>query len=155
MELPEGWVELPEEKRTASDYLLEYAVAENNNVKLVFYYRGHRIGTGGAADFLSVLSEPPHELSPEEFLSVDLVVRNAADADFFLLSSSRTEDLNGKRVLIVEGIWKKSGLVDMGIFIDSDSTGSAVQEVHFEASQNDYQNYIDQVEKSLKTVVWK
>jgi hypothetical protein len=154
MELPEGWFECPAEKRTASDYLTEYRAPESANARLLFYYRGNRIGPGGAADFLKVLSLPDHELTEEEFSSVDLVIRNASDPDFFLLSSSRTEEINGKRVLIVEGIWKKGGLVDMGIFIDSDKTGSAVQEIHFEAPQSEYELFVGQAEKALKTIVW-
>lgn len=154
MELPEGWLECVQEKRTASDYLTEYRAPESANAKLLFYYRGHRIAPGGAADFLKVLSLPDHELTDQEFSSVDLVIRNASDPDFFLLSSSRTEELNGKRVLIVEGIWKKGGLVDLGVFIDSDKTGSAVQEIHFEAPQSEYELFVDQAEKSLKSIVW-
>ena len=154
MELPDGWVECLLEKRTATDFLKEYRSPESAEVKLAFYYRGKRIAPDGAADFLKVLSQPDHELSEEEFDSVDLVVRNASDPDFFLLSSSRTEEISGKRVLIVEGIWKKSDLVDLGLFIDSDKTGSAVQEIHFEAPQSEYGLFVDQVEKSLKTIVW-
>lgn len=154
MELPDGWVECLPEKHTSGDFLKEYRAPENANVKLLFYYRGNRIGSGGAADFLKVLSLPDHELSEEEFSSVDLVIRNASDPDYFLLSSSRTEEINGKRVLVVEGIWKKGGLVDLGLYIDSDKTGSAVQEIHFEAPQSEYELFVDQAEKSLRTIVW-
>lgn len=154
MELPEGWLECPLEKRTASDYIREFRAPTNEDVKIAFYYRGNRIGQGGATDFLTVLALPDHELSSEEFESVDVVVRNASDADFFLLSSSRTETIKGKRLLIVEGIWKKSGLVDLGLFIDSDKTGSAVQEVHYEAPEKDYEHFVEQVEKAFQTIVW-
>jgi hypothetical protein len=154
MDLPDGWVECLSEKRTASDFLREFRAPESAEVKLSFYYRGKRIAPGGAADFLQVLSLPDHELSQEEFDSVDLVIRNASDPDFFLLSSSRTETINGKRVLLVEGIWKNGGLVDMGVFIDSDKTGSAVQEVHYQAPQKDYEHFVEEVENSLKTIVW-
>jgi hypothetical protein len=153
MELPHGWIEIPVEKHIASDFLKEYRAPENEEVKLSFYYRGKRIAPGGAADFLTVLALPDHELSEEEFISVDLVVRNASDPEFFVLSSSRTEMINGKRVLIVEGIWN-TGIVDMAMFIDSDKTGSAVQEVHYQAPEKDFGRYVEQVEDSFKTIVW-
>ncbi len=155
LELPAEWIELPPEKHTGKDFVREFRAAANENVKLAFYYRGHRIAPGGADDFKHVLAQENHELSAEEFLSVDLVVRNASDADYFTLSHCRTEDLGGKRVLIVEGVWKTSVLADFGIFIDSDLTGSAVQEIHFLAPEKEYMNYIDQIEQIVKTIVWK
>ncbi len=155
LELPAGWVELLPEKRTAKDFLREYRAAESEHVKLAFYYRGHRIGQGGADDFKNVLAQEDHELSPDEYLSVDLVVRNAAEADFFTLSHCRTETLAGKRVLIVEGVWNAGNQADFGIFIDSDLSGSAVQEIHFMAPEKEYMHYIEQVEQILKAIVWK
>ncbi|CAN5308227.1 hypothetical protein BH11CYA1_BH11CYA1_45870 [soil metagenome] len=153
MELPIGWVECPDEQHTGSDFIKEFRAPESEEIKLTFYYRGKRIGAGGAADFLAVLALPDHELSEEEFISVDLVVRNASDPEYFLLSSSRTETMNGKRVLLVEGIWS-SGIVDMAMFIDSDKTGSAVQEVHYQAPEKDFGMYVEQVDSSFKTIVW-
>jgi hypothetical protein len=106
-------------------------------------------------EFQNILAHDAHELTTEELEQVEIVIRNASDEEYFSLSSSHTEDINGKRILIVEGVWKTSGLADYGLFIDSDNTGSAVQEIHFLAPERDYVNYIDQIEQVLASIVWK
>lgn len=155
LELPHGWTKCPEEQRNSNVYLTEYRSQENEEVKLSFFYRGQRIPRVAAEEFQNLLAQPAHELSPEELDQIDIVLRNAADEEYFSVSSSHTQDLNRKRVLIVEGIWLNSGTVDYGIFIDSDNTGSAVQEIHFLAPEDEYVNYIEQIEAVLASINWK
>lgn len=155
LELPPGWSACPEEQRTSGDYLKEFRSEESEDVKLSFYYRGQRIPRLAAEEFQKILANPAHELSAEELEQAEIVIRNAADEEYFSISSSHTEDLHGKRVLIVEGVWKTSGQADYGIFIDSDNTGSAVQEIHFLAPEREYVNYIDQIEQVLASITWK
>ncbi|HMW89000.1 MAG TPA: hypothetical protein PKN86_03790 [Candidatus Obscuribacter sp.] len=155
LELPPGWTPCPEDQRTSGAYLKEFRSQESEDVKLSFYYRGQRIPRVAAEEFQNILAHDAHELTTEELEQVEIVIRNASDEEYFSLSSSHTEDINGKRILIVEGVWKTSGLADYGLFIDSDNTGSAVQEIHFLAPERDYVNYIDQIEQVLASIVWK
>jgi len=155
MRLPHGWTTCPAERSTGEDFLREFHPGERDDVRLSFYYRGHRIARGGASDFLAVLGQPEHELSAAEAQSVDLVIRDASEKAWFRIDSIRTDRLNGKRALVVEGVWRKSGLGDLGIFIDADGTGSAVQEIHFLAPIDVYSSYLAVAQGALRSIVWK
>lgn len=155
MQLPEGWFEREVEETTSHTFMRQFQAADNEEVTLSFYYRGHRTSDGDATNFLRVLGQPDHELSSEEAKSVRSIIRNASDADWFLTNSIRTENLKGKCVLMLEGIWKASDLADLGVFVDSDGTGSAVQEIHFTAPKDEYSKYLAMIEEALKSVKWK
>ncbi len=155
MQLPENWVEAKAAKTLANDHLREFVSSANADVKLCFYYRGKTIAAGAARDFCGVLQEPEHILTEEEIESLSIVLRNAAYAESFSTSSIKTETINGKRVLIVEGIWQVNQIFDLSIFIDSDKSGSAVQEIHFFAPALNYVNYLKEAQEAIESITWK
>jgi hypothetical protein len=138
-----------------TDVLREFAPQGNDTIKLSFYYRGRRIGATTGSRFVDVLSRPERQLSVQEKEAIGLVLRDASDPEWFELKSLRTIRLKGKSVLLYEGSWKKSGLADMGIFIDADGTGTAVQEIHFVAPEKDYQACLQRVSQALESIEWK
>lgn len=153
--LPAAYQERPDEAVNDAVYVRKFSHSENTDVAFVFFYRGRRLPQASAESFLRTLALAPHEVEAAEFGDLDLVVREASNPENFILSSCRTENKSGRRVLIVEGIWKASGLVEYGVFIDSDGTGSAVQELHFNAPQIDYADHIDEIEALLDNIAWK
>jgi hypothetical protein len=155
MQLPENWVEAKAAKTSANDHLREFVSSANEDVKLCFYYRGKTIGAGSARDFHGILQEPDHMLSEEEIESLSIVLRNAAYAESFSTSSIKTQTVNGKRVLIVEGIWRVNQIFDLSIFIDSDNTGSVVQEIHFFAPALNSDNYLKDAHEAIESITWK
>lgn len=155
MQLPEGWLEREPPPRTSHTFIREFQAADNEEVTLSFFYRGHRTAAGDAENFLSVLAKPAHELSTEEADSIRVVIRDASEGKWFSTNSIRTEDLKGKSVLVLEGVWKQSDVADLGIFVDSDGTGSAVQEIHFLAPKTEYAKYLRVVDEALQSVKWK
>ncbi len=155
MQLPENWVEAKAVKTLAGDQLREFISSANEDVKLCFYYRGKTIAAGAARDFCGILQEHDHMLSEEEIESLSIVLRNAAYAESFATSSIKTQTINGKRVLIVEGIWRVNQIFDLSIFIDSDNTGSAVQEIHFFAPALNYASYLNDALVAIESITWK
>lgn len=155
MNLPDGWTEIKQAPREDLVHIKEFVSPLNSETKVMFYYRGRRVDKNTGDSFVHILSQDDHELTAEEFGTITIVLNNASIPDYFQVSSCRTETINGKRVLLVEGIWKDGGLLNLGVFIDSDKTGTAVQEVHYVAPQEHYASYIGDIEKAISEIVWK
>jgi hypothetical protein len=73
----------------------------------------------------------------------------------FQRRAARTENINGRRVLVVEGHWADHGL-DMYIVVADDSRdGSHTHEIYFAAPHRMYALYLDAWLASLRTIRWK
>lgn len=155
MSLPDGWIEVEKDPRPDTVHVKEFECPENSETRIMFYYRGRRVDTTTGDNFVRILSIPDHELSEQEFSDIVVILNNASEPDNFEVSSCRTETINGKRVLMLEGIWKDGGVLNLGMFIDSDNTGTAVQEVHYLAPESHYATYIEEIEQAIGAIVWK
>lgn len=108
-----------------------------------------------AEAFHDVLAKPAHVLSSPELKSIAEVLDAKSDASVFNTLSARTESLNGKSVLIVEGRYKEKQVDTYALFLDSDGTGGAVQEVYYQAPKADFMSKLKAAKEALKTVEWK
>lgn len=155
-EIPLNWLDLgPEARLNHGPFVKEYAPTENEEVKLTFYYRGKRVDKQSGQDFLRVLKQPPHQVSAQDKELLSLVIREASMEDWFETYSMYTEKLNGKTVLFLDGLWLKSNLRSLSLFIDTDNTGTAVQELHFSAPQDQFGDYIEEAMAAFETIKWK
>lgn len=140
----------------ANDSFQEYHLSSNANVKFYFEYRGRRMGTESSKVFHDTLEKPPHTLAPQEIESLHQVLgANRSNKDDFKINSARTEDLNGKRVLTIEGRYPHHGLSARTVFVDSDGTGSAVQEITFQAPTAEFFKNTAVSLNALKSIKWK
>lgn len=158
MDLPSTWTAGTVQQNVfAADAYKEFNPDKDVDVKMCFYYRGIRTGRYAGEAFQKVLKEAPHDLSDEEYSSLQETLRNK-DADYFTKTSARTEDINGKRVLVVEGSFSnnKSNQTDnKTIYVDSDGTGTAVQEIYFQAPAGKYKQYAADADRAFKSINWK
>jgi hypothetical protein len=159
--LPDGWrhvdVQLPSGNNA---FYREYCLKDNPGVKLCFYYRGQRTTSGTAEAFSELLGSPPHELTEFELNHPGVLetLRNRDAGKGFTVTDARTCMLGGKLVLAVQGYFAEAKPVRQdvyAIYIDSDGTGSAVQEIYFQAPQLEYAEQIDFIQKSLAQIRWK
>ncbi len=156
IDLPGGW-------KNGTDYnngqhsatYKEFHPAAAPDCQLGFYYRGHRTSESAGCNFHNLLQKPPHNLSEQELKSLGEIVRDKANPKDFTATSARTEDLNGKRVLMIEGEYTASKQVAKHMFIDSDGTGTAVQEVFFQADSKQYPKYSPAASDAMKSIKWK
>lgn len=155
MTLPQGWGDgkLPA-GATTSGTLKLFSPPGDAESRLGFFYRGQRVSDGSAAAFKRVLESPAHALSPSEISELKEVMRDKDPSSFKTLSV-RTEDLAGRRVLIVEGTYTSFNHDAYSIYVDSDGTGSAVQELWFEAPKVSYSKQLKFVKDSFATIKWK
>ena len=156
IDIPPGWQEGTAQKPTGGSSLFrEFHPADNPEVRLCFYYRGRRISEEAGQAFHSMLEQPPHVLKPEELQPLREVLREKLNSKDFNLLFAKTEEMNGKRVLVVEGAYNNSQLKTRELFVDSDGTGTAVQEIYYQAPRNDYARFQPAALSALKSIRWK
>jgi len=139
-----------------NDHYEDYMINGDKDAVLSFYYRGKRCNDYSGKAFLKTLKAPPHELTDDEFATLQEIMR-VKNSKVFTKKSARTEDINGKRVLVVEGTQEKGKpeeKEEKSLFIDSDGTGTAVQEVFFLAPLNKYREHLAEVNKALSSINW-
>lgn len=155
MHLPDGWKETePEVKVVFMERLREFRSQDDPAVEISLYYRGQPIARAAANRLLSVLEKPSHSLTEQEVDAVSVVLRDASDSDWFDLRSARTETLKGRKVLVCEGVWKRSGIVDLGVFIDRNGDGSEIEELHYKAPENLYQKFLGTAGRAFRSISW-
>jgi hypothetical protein len=133
----------------------EFHPADAPDAMLCFFYRGHKMSAGGAEAFKDALAKPAHILSQAELQSLSEVLRDKAKSADFNILSARTEDLKGKRVMLIEGRYRSNQEDVTSMLIDASGDGRSVQEVFFQAPKQEYTKHIGGVRQALKSIEWK
>jgi hypothetical protein len=139
----------------ANNSFQEYHLKNNNDVKIYFEYRGRPMSEGPSRNFRELLDKPPHILDSAEQAKVRDVFGAKSNPDDFKILLAKTEDLNGKRVLILEGRNPHRNTSSRTTYIDTDGSGSAVQEITYQAPTRDYMRNLTPALNALKTIKWK
>ena len=159
MTFPEGWVagEPVPNPGIGSRSFRDVHRADQPEVSVCFFYRGLPVSDGAANYFHAVLQAAPHKLTEAELESVQEILRfkTPFKSEQFLMSSARTEDINGKRVLIVEGSYAASSDRIYEIYVDADGTGRVVQEIYYQAPENSYDRHAKDVMNIVQSIKWK
>jgi len=154
LDVPAGWVRRDDVQLRSGANLIEFHPPESNEIRLNSFYRGSRVSPDSAKAFKDCLDRPPHSLKADEISSLAQVLMDKAH-DFNILSA-KTQDLNGKRVLLVEGRYRDPDkTTSQTIYVDTDGTGSAVQEISYTAPGPDYQSNLVKAQTAIKSIVWK
>lgn len=156
MDVPTDWVKRDGVHLRAGAGLDEYHPAGNNDVRLNSFYRGQRISFDAAKAFKDCLSNAPHQIAKgsDELTSLSEVLNDRSRN--FNVTQVYTEILNGKKVLIVEGAYKDAEhTTSKTIYVDSDGTGSAIQEISYTAPGALYKAHLPAAENALKSITWK
>lgn len=154
MNLPVGWAEGKTKAGPGARLVREFYPLQNPEANICFYYRGMPVSEGAALIFRALLAEPPHELVEDEFESLQEVLGNISSPEAYEKLTARTQNLNGRRVLVFEGHWMEGMRYSMDIFIDADRSGRLVQQIYFIAPLDQYRRYVESVEKAFSSIVW-
>lgn len=144
----------PEQDYMGQPRLISYQLRTDNEVTLNFYYRGTLLHPNIAKEFLLLVSKPPHQLSSEEQESMSLVLRDAAYKEYFEMGAVRTEILRERTVLVAEGKWVASGLMNLGIFFNADKHAEVIQEIHYLAPPGKFEKHIGEAVASMTSIDW-
>lgn len=156
MTIPPAWEKGPDyNNREHAGSYKEFHPYGKTDCQLGFYYRGRRTSETAGQNFKEVLEQESHELTPTEYSSLEETLRDKARAEDFTVKNARTEEINGKRVLIVEGRYNKNQNDSTHMFIDTDGTGTAVQEVFFQAPKEQYAKYAGAAKTAMESIRWR
>ncbi len=154
--LPEGWKAVAQADNVQGNSVYnDYRPTSDSSVRISFFYRGRVTSRTAGARFHALLQEPNHILSSKEIESLKETLRDKGNNGFSVLSA-RTDDLNGKRVLIVEGRYDEIQQDNRSIYIDADgTTGRVVQEIYYQAPRDSYLRYLKQAKESMNSIRWR
>lgn len=154
--LPDHWLErtLPRAADTLKTVRIAYP-ADRPNVQLRLIYRGRPLSEAAGKRFQSILSLPPHGLTPDEIMALTPVLRDLADEEIFERQAADTLELNGKKVLRFSGKWKHDPFRSASVFVDVDGSGCTIQEISFFAPDDDWASYLPHFEEMLNVMQWQ
>jgi hypothetical protein len=153
MALPEKWERRMPGPMPAAAGLVEYHPPGMEYVRLNSFYRGKRISPPAGKYFHDILQAVPHALTSEEGQNLQEVFDDKRSEDFDVISA-RTAEWNGRKVLILKGKYKAEPVLGQTIYVDSDGTGTSVQELSFTAPEKLYDQFLPDADRSLKSIRW-
>lgn len=156
MTLPAGWIEQTEGGPWFSPVSSRTFHPPETSDAVMSYMQ--TVLTGDAAGFQRLLDAPLHALKPAEikFVALEIHANTWVDSDQFHFSSARTETLNGRRVVVLEGQW----LDDAGkpfqkdyklAFLDNERRPRSVG---YSAPAALFERYWKQVRQALDSIEW-
>ncbi len=155
MTLPPNWnMKKREDKDGTQTFYEVWASPEDESTTFEFYYRATPIKDSIAKAFSLILRSDPHPLNTREIQSLGIMISYAFDKELFNLIDISTENLNGRRVLMIEGEFMQDGITRLHIFVDADNTGRAIQELIFQAPTSDYSNSVKVGERAFDSIIW-
>jgi hypothetical protein len=157
MDMPPGWIEAAGRQYTGAGArsFRKFHPPDRPDAKLCFFYRGTPVSAASAQALRAVLAEPAHDLDPSEFACLSEVLRDRSCPEQFHVRDIRAEDLNGRRLLVIEGSYERIQQDTYALCIDADGSGRFIQEVYFMAPFIDYVTCKMEVEEAIKSIVWK
>jgi hypothetical protein len=154
--LPAGWTEgKPRNNVVGNSSMRHFHPDSEQRVTICMYYRGRAVNKQAAEDFRSLIKQPARKLSHNEIESIATIIRDKADPADFILKTAKTEDFNGRRVLIVEGRYKEIEHDTICLYVDADGSGKFVQEIFYQAPVTNYGPFENEALKALNSIKWK
>jgi hypothetical protein len=153
MDIPANWIESPGQHTEDGGYLREYSAPEGADISISLYFRGRHLSDSTAAAVRGVLLKPSHSLLDAEKDAIDEVLGNAAVSEFCQLQNLRSIILNGRPVIVLEGLWQ-NGNRSIQIYISADGDAKIIQEVWFMSPDSEFHNHLPVFETALSGIKW-
>jgi len=153
MRLPPGFV--PGLVRDENRFFQEYHLESDPSIQIYFEYRGRRMSEAASNIFRDLILAAPRNVTLIEIEQYRELLQTKSDPTRFRPLIAKTQDIKGKRVLVVEGIFLKFNLQARTLYVDSDGTGSAVQEISFQTPVDRFIKYVLPGTRCLESILWK
>ena len=154
LDLPDGFVE-GKSKDDAGGFFQSYHLGSDPEIKLYLEYRGFRMGEDVSKAFHSLLSKPPHAINNAEVKNYLEVYSQKYNPDDYKIDVAETQNINGKTVLVIERVFQKFELKVRTLYVDSDGSGSAIQEISFQTPTSKSADHFANGVKALQSIKWK
>ncbi|MBI4532385.1 MAG: hypothetical protein HY711_00440 [Candidatus Melainabacteria bacterium] len=158
MTLPPGWAEVPQGEQiglAGVRSVREFKPGAQCEATLCLFFRGEPVDFYAGQQFVAVLKEPPHVLTLQQWELLVDVLGTTSDPKAFQLDEAQTLDLNGKRVLVVEGIWAVYQHKSYQIYVDVDGSGRFIQEIYFIGPKEQFEQYRSLAKQAIDSIVWQ
>ena len=156
MQFPQGFVTGEEENNTAgNNYFKEFHLGIDPDVKIYFEYRGSRISKATAEKFQKILANNTSKLTPDELKDVGEILDSKSIPEDFHIQIAKTQKVDGKSILVVEGRYIQHDLQARTFYVDADGSGRVIQEVTFQTPMAKRSKYFPDGIKALESIKWK
>ncbi|MBZ0187898.1 MAG: hypothetical protein K8F91_16750 [Candidatus Obscuribacterales bacterium] len=156
LDLPDSWKERELAQNELKTFeLREFSPSGEEEVKLCFYYRGRQVSEGSGLAFLEILKRPPHLLMKQEIESIVEILEEIAFPESFAPLGIKTEKLNQKMVLIVDGRWRAQSWDTHALYIPADKHARVVQQVYLLSPPSRYPVFLSQFKAALEAISWR
>ncbi len=156
MQFPQGFVTGEEENNTAgNNYFKEFHLGIDPDVKIYFEYRGSRISKATAEKFQKILANNTSKLTPDELRDVGEILDSKSIPEDFHIQIAKTQKVDGKSILVVEGRYIQHDLQARTFYVDADGSGRVIQEVTFQTPMAKRSKYFPDGIKALESIKWK
>lgn len=156
--IPEDWIKIEHRRdpETHTQFAL-YKHKDEQEVTLRFVRPGARIGPQTGQLFLEVIAQPENtqvDTNSAEFVHLSVLTRGAGDPEEFNTNYARVESLNGKKVLVIDGVWKNTGLACLSVFVPAAEGAAHVQEIQLYAPPDRFEQFLPSFKKVLQSIEW-
>jgi hypothetical protein len=157
MRIPHGWSW--GERRNSGSQLNSYQelfLRNNPEVTIWFFYRGSRISEASTKLFHEILAKHDHLLSKTEITSLSDVLKEQADPQSFDLLIAKAAEINGRKVLVVEGRYRETHLDRYHLYLEADlhGQGGVIQEIFYQAPKENYFRHLAEAKNAFNTIQW-
>lgn len=149
--VPAGWVD-GYHKQNAFGYTHLWHPEGDDQVTLSIHYHGKPLGAYDAHALASLLREPPHDLTSQEFKSLRALMRDKALPDQFEVSGAQTGLMSKKPVLLVTGRYTQQKVDTQVLYVPADAGCTVVQEVAYAARQGKFAAHLAAAEQAFSSM---
>jgi hypothetical protein len=155
MELPASWQLLENyAPGTATASYVRFGPVNSPETELVLYFMQRPLPQAVQKNLQSLLAAKDSLLTKSQIDSLSFMLRDASLLDSFNFLSVRSQDWNGKRVIVVEGRWNQIQQDRFWMFIPDGPECETVQEVWFQAPVAQYPAHLKYARQAMNSIVW-
>jgi hypothetical protein len=155
MRIPGEWVEWRSD--IGIFHKLGFHARDRSDVNVYSYFVWSPESRKNAENLLRVLKNPPHPLARDEIQSLRPVIDRLSESapGEFDIRSAKTQDLNQRRVIVVEGRWSKHRLDAYIVLVDASGCGKLAQQLAYTAPPADYRRRLGDAQAAFDSIFWR
>ncbi len=154
MNLPPGWIDQSKPRPAfAGPYWRIFRPSPDGRAHLSFFDRGRPVTESAVNALHALLAAVPATLTPADLQSLGEVLREAYLVDEFTFKYARTELLNAKPVIVIEGQWNELQ-EDCLWIITAEPQSNWICEIIYQAPKSEFAVHFETIVNCLKTIQW-
>lgn len=152
--LPLGWFEdHPDHGPLPAAFKRRFRSFATPTSEFFIWYRGQPIDAESCENLMRLLSERAQILTKSKVHSVNRVLGNMAEESVFKTLMIRTETIQNRNVLSIEGRWS-NGYDAYGLFMPEEPGSSTIIELHYQAPKEEFRKNLAAMKAALSSITW-